>query len=223
LGTRLRSVVADQPKVLAPVNDQPFLKYIIDKLFAQDFNHVVLSTGYLHEKIDEFIRAQYPGINISIVVEDEPLGTGGGIAHALKKCMNEEVLILNGDTFFNIDYAQFYHHHHHHQSSFSIALKHMKNFERYGTVVCDQHHRIIAFTEKKLMEEGCINAGAYIINRLEFLNYKWPEKFSMEKDFMEKFTKDISMYGFPYDEYFIDIGIPEDFARAQNDFKTLLK
>ncbi|MEP7265456.1 MAG: NTP transferase domain-containing protein, partial [Bacteroidota bacterium] len=68
LGTRLRSVVADQPKVLAPVNDQPFLKYIIDKLLAQDFNHVVLSTGYLHEKIEEFISVQYPGINISIAV-----------------------------------------------------------------------------------------------------------------------------------------------------------
>lgn len=223
LGTRLRSVVADQPKVLAPVNNHPFLKYIIDKLLEQHFQHIVLSTGYLHQNIKQFVDENYPGINISIAVEDEPLGTGGGIAHALKKCTHDEVLILNGDTFFNIDYAQFYHHHNHHQSSFSIALKPMKNFDRYGTVTCDQHRRIVSFNEKQFIQEGMINAGVYIVNRKEFSLMNWPEKFSMEKDFMEKFTKDMKMFAFPYDEYFIDIGIPEDFARAQEDFKTLLK
>ena len=114
LGTRLRDTVSDLPKVLAPVNNQPFLYYLLANLFKQNLNHVVLSTGYMGEKIEEFIKKRYPEKNISIAKEEKPLGTGGGIFNALQFCNSDEILILNGDTFFNIDYNFFYHHHNHH-------------------------------------------------------------------------------------------------------------
>lgn len=223
LGTRLRSVVADQPKVLAPINNRPFLQYIIDNALKQGIEHIVLSTGYLHEKVEEFVKKRYPEKNISFAIEEEPLGTGGGILNALHQCRTDEVLVLNGDTFFNIDYKMFYHHHNHHNSVFSVALKPMKDFDRYGTVTCDQHRRITSFNEKQFMKEGMINAGVYILNKTEFGSIYWPQKFSMEKDYMEKYTGEIHMSAFPYDEYFIDIGIPEDYSKAENDFKTLFR
>jgi D-glycero-alpha-D-manno-heptose 1-phosphate guanylyltransferase len=223
LGTRLRAVVADQPKVLAPVNNRPFLQYIIDNALKQGCEHIVLSTGYLHEKVEEFVNEKYPGKDISFAIENEPLGTGGGIQNALNQCRTDEVLVLNGDTFFNIDYKMFYHHHNHHQSVFSVALKPMREFDRYGTVTCDQHRRITSFNEKQFMKEGMINAGVYILNKTGFCSMNWPQKFSMEKDFMERYTASIHMCAFPYDEYFIDIGIPEDYARAEEDFKTMFR
>jgi D-glycero-alpha-D-manno-heptose 1-phosphate guanylyltransferase len=223
LGTRLRSVVDDKPKVLAPVYGKPFLKYVIDYAHQQGCTRIVLSAGYLHEQIEEFVQEFFKDSEIVFAVEEKPLGTGGGIVNALHQCRSDEVLVLNGDTFFELDYSMFYHHHHHHEALFSIALKPMKNFERYGTVECDQHRCITAFKEKEFLQEGLINAGVYIINRNAFLSLNWPEKFSMEKDFMEKFIGKIKMCAFPYDEYFIDIGIPEDYAKAQEDFKTLFK
>jgi D-glycero-alpha-D-manno-heptose 1-phosphate guanylyltransferase len=223
LGTRLRTVVADQPKVLAPVNHKPFLQYIIDHALKQGCEHIVLSTGYLHEQVEEFINEKYPAKKISFAIEKEPLGTGGGILNALHHCNTDEVLVINGDTFFNIDYHLFYHHHNHHESVFSMALKPMQAFDRYGTVVCDRYRRITTFHEKQFMEAGLINAGVYILNRVEFEAMEWPEKFSMEKDFMERYASEIHMCGFPYDEYFIDIGIPEDYAKAENDFKTMFR
>ena len=221
LGTRLQSVVSEIPKVLAPVYNKPFLHYILENANRYNIEHIVLSTGYLHEKVEAFVKEEHSKKNISFVVEEEPLGTGGAIAFALGKCTTDEVMIINGDSFFNIDYNFFYHHHNHHCSKFSIALKPMHNFNRYGTVTVDSHRRITAFYEKQEMEEGTINAGIYIVNRPCFLEMDWPMKFSMEKDYMEKQFNTIPMYGFSYDDYFIDIGIPEDYAKAQTDFKQL--
>ena len=221
LGTRLQSVVSDIPKVLAPVNNKPFLHYILENVSKYKIEHIVLSTGYLHEKIELFVKEKHSRKNISFAIEKEPLGTGGAIANALQQCNTDEVLILNGDTFFDIDYNFFYHHHNHHCAEFSIALKTMQNFNRYGTVAIDGHRRITAFQEKRQMEEGIINAGIYIVNRPCFNEMNWPMKFSMEKEYMEKYFNSIPMYGFVYEGYFIDIGIPEDFEKVQMDFKQL--
>ncbi len=221
LGTRLRSVVADQPKVLAEVNGFPFLKYIIDHALSQGCKHIILSTGYMHEKVEEFIGNHYPQEEISFAIEEDPLGTGGGILNALKKCKTDDVIVLNGDTFFNIRFSDLYEQYLSHHSVFSIALKQMQKFSRYGTVTCNQDGRILSFNEKQFMATGLINAGIYIVNRKLFMSMNWPEKFSMEKDFMEKYTDSLSMHGFTFDEYFIDIGIPEDYAKAQDDFKSL--
>lgn len=221
LGTRLQSVVSDVPKVLADVNEKPFLHYILEEVKRQNIHHVILSVGYKHELIQSFCEQHQKDVSISYAIEQEPLGTGGGIALALNQTKSESILIINGDTFFQINYNEFYSKHLSSQSSFSIALKPMKDFDRYGSVMIDDKNRIIGFKEKQFQYQGLINAGIYLLNKKKFQSLSFPEKFSFEKDFMEKYFERFPMYGFSFNNYFIDIGIPEDYYKAQQDFKTL--
>ncbi len=216
-GTRLQTVVADVPKPMAPVNGKPFLQYILDYCIQQGINSVVLSTGYKHDVIFSFFGSQYQSLQIQYACENEPLGTGGAIQFALQKCTQEHVVVLNGDTFFNVDLHQLEQQHIKAQSEFSIAAKKMYNFNRYG-IIQTEGARITAFEEKKAVEEGIINAGVYIIQREKFLALQLPQKFSMEKDYMEKFFSSKPFYAFEFSGYFIDIGIPEDYAKVQIDF-----
>lgn len=218
-GTRLQSVVADVPKPMAPVKGKPFLQYILDYCIKQGIESVVLSTGYKHEVIFSFFGSQYKTIQIQYAHEKEPLGTGGGIQFALQKCLDENVVVLNGDTFFDVDLQELENQHIKAQSEFSIAAKKMYHFNRYG-IIQTLENRITAFEEKRAVEEGIINAGVYIINRTKFLALQLPQKFSMEKNYMEKFFFSKPFYAFEFDGYFIDIGIPEDYEKVQVDFKN---
>lgn len=223
MGTRLQSVVKDVPKVLADVNGKPFLHYILETVAKQKISHIILSVGYKHELIQVFCQQYHPDLNISYAIEEDPLGTGGGIALSLEQAQTNTILIINGDTFFHVDYNQFYNLHQSHKSSFSIALKPMKNFDRYGSVMTDDTNRIQGFIEKQYQTEGTINAGIYLLNKLDFFKLSFPQKFSFEKDFMETHCQSFGMYGFSFNDYFIDIGIPTDFYKAQQDFKTMFQ
>jgi len=216
-GTRLQTVVADVPKPMAPVNGKPFLQYILDYCIKQGIESVVLSTGYKHEVIFSFFGAQYKNLLIQYAHEQEPLGTGGGIQFALQKCKDENVAVLNGDTFFDVDLQELESKHIKAQSEFSIGTKKMYHFNRYG-IIQTKENRITAFEEKRAVDEGIINAGVYIINRNKFLDVHLPTKFSMEKDYMEKYFSSKPFYAFEFDGYFIDIGIPEDYEKVQVDF-----
>lgn len=220
-GTRLQSVITDVPKPMAPVNEQPFLSYILDYLSYYNIKHVVISTGYLAHKITEFYNSEYNGIKLTYTHEANPLGTGGGIRLALEQCSANDVLILNGDSFFEID-LRFYHRQHmNYKSQCSLALREVADASRYGTIDTDGNHRIKSFTEKSgVSKPGQINAGVYILNRDMYLTETTPEiNFSIEKDFFEKRVSYANMYGFEYPGYFIDIGIPEDYKKVQHDFK----
>lgn len=221
LGTRLQSVVNDVPKVLAVVNGKPFLHYILQEVTRQKISQIVLSVGYKHELIESFCKKNHSNLSINYAIEEEPLGTGGGIALALQQSKSENVLIINGDTFFQINFDLLFDLHQSHTACFSIALKPMKNFDRYGSVVINDQNRITGFKEKQFQTEGTINAGIYLLNKKDFLKSRFPQKFSFEKDFMEKYYQSFNMHGFSFDNYFIDIGIPEDYYKAQQDFKTM--
>jgi D-glycero-alpha-D-manno-heptose 1-phosphate guanylyltransferase len=216
-GTRLQSVVADVPKPMAPVNGKPFLEYLLNYALQQGIQHVVLSTGYKHEVIENYFGTSYKTLAISYAQEVTPLGTGGGIQLALKKCKEKNVVILNGDSFFEVDLKVMEQKHDAVKSEFSIAAKKMFNFNRYG-IIQTQGSKISAFEEKREVAEGIINAGVYIIDREKFLALNLPEKFSMEKDYMEKFFPTHEFNAFEFNGYFIDIGIPEDYEKAQEDF-----
>jgi D-glycero-alpha-D-manno-heptose 1-phosphate guanylyltransferase len=218
-GTRLQTVVADVPKPMAPVNGKPFLQYILDYCIKQGIESVVLSTGYKHEVIFSSFGTQYKSLKIQYAQEQEPLGTGGGIQFALQKCKDENVVVLNGDTFFDANLQELAAKHSKAQSEFSIAAKKMYNFNRYG-IIQTKENRITAFEEKRAVDKGIINAGVYIINREKFLRLQLPQKFSMEKDYMEKYFTSKPFYAFEFDGYFIDIGIPEDYKKVQTDFKN---
>ncbi|MFN8236550.1 MAG: nucleotidyltransferase family protein [Chitinophagales bacterium] len=212
-GTRLSSVVKDVPKPMAPINGKPFLHYLFKELREQNIPRVVLSVGHLKEVIQEYFKDNYLGIPIQYAIEDTPLGTGGGIKHAFE-FIQDDAYVLNGDTFFDVSLHRLKNE----KADISIALKHLYHFDRYGTVELNDKNKIIAFHEKKPCESGLINGGIYYFKKSLFDKIETEKKFSFEKDVLEKHLHDLSMQGVVFDNYFIDIGIPEDYNKAQKDF-----
>ena len=215
-GTRLRSVVADLPKCMAPVAGRPFLAWLLDDLWEAGFDHVILSLGYKHEAIEAWVATRHDRDSITCVVEKEPLGTGGGVRLALQQATEDEVFILNGDTFFGVDFAAMQVFHRQTGAVATLALKPLRDFDRYGEVTLDDQGRITAFREKRPCAEGLINGGVYLLQREALAAL--PAKFSLEKDFFEPRAETGCLAGFRSEGYFIDIGIPADYARAQRDF-----
>jgi D-glycero-alpha-D-manno-heptose 1-phosphate guanylyltransferase len=221
-GTRLRSAVADLPKSMAKINDRPFLEFLLDRLIQSGIDHVILSVGYMHEIIVDHFESRYKNLKIAYAIENEPLGTGGGIKLAIEKTSSENILVLNGDTLFMLDIEAFLDFHLSRKSFFSIALRQVESAGRYGSVSISKEGTITGFAEKNSSDgPGLINAGIYLISRKYFIDYPLPEAFSLEKDFIEKAYQIEHFYGFPASDYFIDIGIPTDYARAQTEFRKL--
>lgn len=217
LGTRLRSVVADVPKCMAPVKGVPFISYIIAYLQKQGVSRFVFSLGYKSEVVIDYVNTHFASIEKEYVIEDEPLGTGGAIKAACQKAVNENVLVFNGDTFFDIDLKKLSAFHTKHNAACSLALKPMTNFSRYGAVDIDANNSITAFHEKQFCESGMINGGIYALQTKTVIEASFPDKFSFEKDYLEKNTGTGKLFAMPFDNYFIDIGIPEDYERANNE------
>jgi len=223
LGSRLKDVIRDIPKVMAPVNGRPFLEYILDYLEQNIINHVVLSIGYKHEIIKNHFKDQYKSIKIDYAIEEEPLGTGGGLVKAFELINGHRAVVLNGDTMFRVNFSRIFDFHFAKMSRFTIVLRPVDDISRYGSVVTDNNMRIIRFNEKgKQSGLGKINGGIYVINKNFFTEYNFTERFSLEKDCFEKMHEQFPFYGIICKQYFIDIGIPEDYQKAQNDFKEFI-
>ncbi len=224
LGTRLRSVVSEVPKCMAPVAGKPFLWYLLKYLTQYNVNRVVLSVGYLREVIFKWIgenKDDFP-FNIDYAIEEEPLGTGGGIKLALSKVKENSAFILNGDTFFDVNLNALQKLHDQSRKPITLALKPMQNFDRYGTVDFNAATSMItAFNEKKHCESGLINGGVYLISTKATIFEGLPAKFSFETAVLEKQCLNGNIDGIVQDGYFIDIGIPEDYLKADTEFKTM--
>jgi D-glycero-alpha-D-manno-heptose 1-phosphate guanylyltransferase len=215
LGTRLRSAVPHLPKCMAPVAGRPFVSHVIDYYREQGIERFIFSLGYLHGKIEEYLDAHYKNLSKKYVVEAEPLGTGGAIRLACEEASTENILVLNGDTIFKINLEELARAHHQYKAQCTLCLKPMQNFDRYGVVELNEDSSVKSFLEKKYYENGNINGGVYALNRTEFAQKNFPAKFSFEKDYLEKEFQNRKLYGLVQDAYFIDIGIPEDFEKAQ--------
>ena len=217
LGTRLRSVVADMPKCMAPVNDQlPFIDILLAFLKREGIEHFIFSLGYKSEIVIAHLDKTFPELFKTYVIEDEPLGTGGAIKKAIQEVKEDNVLIINGDTYFNISVKELTDLHFAKHASCTIALKELFRFDRYGSVEINADDRITAFKENQYCESGYINGGIYLLNKSSFLQQNFADQFSFEKEFLEKSTKNIS--GRVFSNYFIDIGIPEDLNKFKNDY-----
>ncbi len=220
LGTRLRSVVSDLPKCMAPVNGKPFLAYVIDYFQQQGITNFIFSLGYKHEMIIEYLDklAIHPSPStIHYSIEEEPLGTGGAIKKACRLTSSANVFVTNGDTLFKANVSALQDFHALKNSDCTLALKPMKSFDRYGVIELNEDNSIKNFNEKKYYETGLINGGLYMLNVGDFLSKSFPEKFSFETNYLEKFYNKHNMFGLVQDEYFIDIGIPEDYNKAQHE------
>ena len=225
LGTRLRTVVSDVPKPMAPIGSRPFLELLLDFWIDEGVRRFILAVGYKQELVVAHFGFSYRGIPIDYSVEIEPKGTGGALFLALEKISNDNLFfVINGDTFFPIDSSSALIFHQNNKSKFTIILKEMPSNERYGTVRLRKDFRIEQFC---LSGEGVppylINGGVYIANPL-FLKEqreKFEEKspISMESFLFPKWIENgESIFGFQDSGKFIDIGIPEDYKKFQGWF-----
>lgn len=219
-GTRLAEVVSDVPKPMALVNGKPFLYYLLQWLKLYPVNRFILSTGFKSDVIRNYFGDSFGSILIEYAIEEKPLGTGGGLMFALGKTTDDNILVINGDTWFPIDINKFYSNHVLNRSLISVALKPMKDFSRYGSVEC-HNNSIVHFNEKKYCPDGLINGGIYLINRQFLVSKQFPEIFSLESEILEKKAGSSELKCQIFDDVFIDIGIPEDYLKAGSILKLL--
>lgn len=219
-GTRLQQVVSEVPKPMAPVANKPFLHYVLSFLNEQGAKRVILATGYKHEQIEAYFGDKFLNMDILYSIENEPLGTGGALKMACKIAQTEEVLVYNGDTYFDapalalVDYRRSM------NTPAAIFLKEIEHPDRYGTVEL-KDGIITAFREKKTgLENGWINTGVYCMETQLLVNYP-DAKFSLESSIWEPLAAKHQIAGLCSDAYFIDIGIPEDYQKANETFTSL--
>ncbi len=216
-GTRLQPMVSDVPKPMAPINGRPFLAYLLDKLQAEGIGHVILCTGYKHEQIAGFFGDRYGNTRLSYSRETTPLLTGGAIRKALPMAESKQVIVLNGDTFFDVPLEAFVQFHRSRTSPLTVALRPVDDTSRYGAVMLNHRLHITGFREKGGRSEGgLINGGIYCVDREWLLQKPLPEAFSFEREILEREQAE-PLSGRVCDNYFIDIGIPDDYARAQTE------
>ena len=210
LGTRLRSEVHELPKCLAPIGGQPFLGYLLEWLGRYPVHHVVFSVGYLHGQVMDYVQSRQWPFSYHFAVEQTPLGTGGGIHLALSYCKENQVFVVNGDTFYPVELNAMPF-----EAPVTLALKPLKDFDRYGTVSVTEASVVTSFREKAPCAEGLINGGVYAIDRRRLNLDSLPEKFSFEKEVLEPGAAIGQIGGWISNAYFIDIGVPEDYRKAQ--------
>ncbi len=228
-GTRLRSVVSDVPKPMAPVAGRPFLEILIDYLMLYGFDHIVLSTGYMHEVIEHHFGNSYRGIIISYAIESTPLGTGGGIRNAIEHCESDDIVVINGDTLFKVDYDDLQRFYHSHPTRLAVVLRQVADASRYGSVETDCCDRIIRYAEKKQdANDGgtcktvqTINGGIYMMHRSLLEDHRLGEPFAFEKDILQGLFVKEPFYAFTSSAYFLDIGIPDDYFRLIEEYDRL--
>ena len=222
MGTRLRSVVSDRPKPMADICGKPFLQYLLEMLRDKGITEVIFALGYMGEMIEDYFQdGSAFGLKIAYSYEEEPLGTGGAIRNALPKILEEEVLVLNADTYFPMDYQGLYRFHQENDGDFSLATRAVPDISRYGAVRRDAAGRILAWNEK--LEDGGqplageINGGIYVMKKS--LIAEIPEgKQSLEQDCIPKWLSEGKrIFGLPFEGYFMDIGIPKDYQQFITD------
>ncbi len=219
LGTRLKNVLNNIPKPMAPIDNKPFLSYLFNFLRRQGIKRIILAVGYKGDYIMNFFGEKYLDIELLYSFEDENnlLGTGGAILKASKLIKDEDFFVLNGDTIFEINLTEMYRFHKAKNADITIALKPVDNVMRYGAVEIDEEGKIINFIEKGVEKHGLINGGIYLVSKGFIDNLSLPERFSLEQDLLQQYFGLYKFYGIMFDNYFIDIGVPEDYERAKNE------
>lgn len=212
-GTRLRQMVADRPKPMAPVAGRPFLEILLDSLAAKGIERVVLSLGFMAETIVRHFGESFAGISLEYVVEDRPLGTGGATRLAMASCRGDHVFIFNGDTFLDLELDAV-------ERLWQacrrpiIVGREVADTARYGRLLAADG-RITGFTEKGIPGRGLINAGCYVFNRGQLDDFALNQAFSLEADYLSAAVSRTWFGLFTTAAEFIDIGVPEDYLRAQ--------
>jgi D-glycero-alpha-D-manno-heptose 1-phosphate guanylyltransferase len=218
LGTRLRETVPDLPKPMAPIANRPFLEYQLDYWIDQGVDRFILSVGYLKNKIINHFGLKYKNSTIEYAIEDEPLGTGGALLLA-SKGLTEPFLVLNGDTFIEVNLDKLCKFHLKKKSDLTLSLFKTSQLERYMGIKIGLNDEILKLKVKITEENGFANGGVYLITPkiLNSLTFKKWCRVSFEDEILPTIlsNNDVLLYGMECKGKFIDIGIPADFYRAQ--------
>ena len=214
IGSRLKTVVSDRQKVVAQINGKPFLSILLAQIKKFGINKAVICTGHMSETVDEVVKKYNGPVNVSCSLEEEPLGTGGAIKNALPLVKSDYFLLMNGDSFLDLDGEKFFEGIR--DSKAVMALAEVDDVSRYGAVVLGEDKKIISFSEKgEYSGVGLINAGISLINK-ELFQKHCPDKskFSVETEVFPSLVKANELSGFAQCGRFIDIGIPEAYQKA---------
>jgi NDP-sugar pyrophosphorylase family protein len=215
LGTRLRSVLPDRPKALAPVAGRPFLAFLLDQLQAAGVRRVVLCTGYQAHQVEETFGSRYRDLSLAYSREEMPLGTGGALRLALPLLDAEHALVLNGDSYVDLPLGEFHTWHREHGFAGSLLLTWVEDAARFGTVETDASGRIQAFREKQgLSRPGWINAGVYLLARAHLEELPAGRPVSLEREAFPAWLAE-GLGGYTRRAAFLDVGTPESLAQAE--------
>lgn len=212
-GTRLRHVVSDVPKPMAPVAGRPFLDILLSSLANKGFDRVILSVGFMAEKISQYFGDQFKGMALDYAVEEQPLGTGGGVRLAMTKVSSDHVFVFNGDTFLDLEVDQL-------EQEWLLNKRPMivgrvvPDTARYGRLLAE-NNLATGFTEKGISGPGIINAGCYVLCKGQLDGFSIGQAFSLEAEFLIPAVAQGEFDVFETHGLFIDIGVPEDYSRAQ--------
>lgn len=220
LGTRLRSVVSDRPKVLADISGRPFLSYLLDQLAQAGLRHGVLCTGYQADQVKTQLGDRWRDLTLTYSPETTPLGTGGALRLALPHLRSETVLILNGDSYCDVDLPSFWAFHQQRQAQATLLVTQVPDTQRFGRVQVDSGDRIVNFEEKgNTTGAGGINAGLYLVSRAYLSSIPADRPVSLEKDIFPQWVAQ-GLYGYQTEGRFIDIGTPETYCQAAEFFEA---
>lgn len=212
-GSRLKKVVSNLPKPMAPVAGRPFLEILLNNFAQNGFNRIILALGFMADTIINHFGQKFAGMEIVYVREDIPLGTGGAVKLAMKASFQDHVFIFNGDSFLNLEIDKVEHQWKLHKLPIIVGCN-VPDTTRYGRLLT-KSGMVVGFSEKGIIGPGLINAGCYILNRGQLNDFPDNVAFSLETDFFSKIVTKSAVNLFVSSGYFIDIGIPEDYARAQ--------
>lgn len=220
-GTRMRPFTYEVPKPMIPVQGKPLLQHIVELLRKYDIRDIILSTGYMGDKIREYFgNGSRFGVDVSYVEEKEELGTAGSL-NLMKGMLNGTFLMFNGDILANIDLHDFIVFHRENRALATIALTPVKDPSRFG-VARLRGNRILEFIEKPKnnIRSKLINAGVYVLEP-EVVEYVPEGRAMMEKDVFPRLAEENKLFGYPFDGQWFDTGTHEAYENAIKKWKGI--
>jgi len=221
LGTRLGELTKDTPKPMLPIRGVPFLERLLCYLESHGFTRVVLAVGYKKEVVESYFSNLDKNIpEIVYSVEESPLGTGGAIFQALSMVTSKNVFVMNGDSYLDVNFDAMLHFHVAKSSDITIASYFIRPADRYGVLQVNEKGKVIDFEEKGACSDGLINGGIYLVNASlmhELLEKIDRNSFSFEDAVLSNRSLELVKYHFQTSGKFLDIGIPSDYAKAQEE------
>jgi D-glycero-alpha-D-manno-heptose 1-phosphate guanylyltransferase len=213
LGLRLRSAVPDVPKILAPVAGRPFITYVLELLAANGFARAILAVGYRRELVTAALGSRFRDLPLDYAIEDAPLGTGGAVWHASAMVDGEDFFVLNGDTFVDAPFAAMEQALAEPKVDLAMAIRRVADGGRFGRVETDRD-RVVGFREKAAGGAALVNAGVALLRGDLPTRFPRTDAFSLEVDFLQRRLAELCIAAVPAASDFLDIGVPDDYARA---------